>query len=366
MMLALLIHCYANGIFSSRRIERATHRDIGVRYVAANQHPGHDTIATLRRRNFEALAESFLQVLLLARELKLLKLGVVSVDGSKLDANASKHRSVTYRRAGEPIALLKLEIADLLGRAEAADAGAEADPQALPKEIGRLAALRAKLDAARQRLEAQAKARAAAERADYQAKVTAREARKGRAKGKQPKPPNDTPGPDEQSNLSDPDSRLMRKSKRYEYRQAYNAPAVVDAEGSQLILGARVSQCASDRGELVATIEAIPAAVGRPETALADHGYAHGAEVERLAEGGIEALVATAAAGRRRRHDFRPAKGGAPAEGAPGRMAQGHGGEARERAGPGAVQAPPADRRAGARHHQGGPRLHPLPPARSR
>jgi len=98
MMLALLIYCYANGIFSSRRIERATHRDMGVRYVAANQHPDHDTIATLRRENFEAVAESFLQVLLLARELKLLKLGVVSVGGSKFDANASKHRSVNCKR----------------------------------------------------------------------------------------------------------------------------------------------------------------------------------------------------------------------------------------------------------------------------
>ena len=258
------------------------------------------------------MAESFLQVLLLAREPKLLKLGVVSVDGSKLDANASKHRSVTYQRAGELIAQLKLEIADLLGRAEAADAGAETDPQALPKEIGRLAALRAKLDAARQRLEAQAKARAAAERADHEAKVAARASRAGRANGKHSKPPDDTPEPHAQSNLADPDSRLMRKSKSHEYRQAYNVQAVVDAEGSQLILGARVSQCASDRNELVATIEAIPAPVGRPETALADNGYANGAEVERLAEDGIEALVATGAAGRRRRHDFRPAKGGAP------------------------------------------------------
>jgi transposase len=308
MMLALLIYCYANGIFSSRRIERATHRDIGVRYVAANRHPDHDTIATFRRRNFQAVSASFLQVLLLAKELKLLKLGVVSVDGSKVDANASKHRSVTYRRAGELVTQLKLEIRGLLDRAEAADAAAATDPQALPKEIGRLAALRAKLDAARQRLEAKAKARAEAERADWEAKVAAREERTGRAKGKHPKLPDDTPGPDEQSNLCDPDSRLMRRSKHHEYRQAYNAQAVVDAEGSQLILGARVSQCASDRGELVAGIEAIPAAVGRPETALADNGYANGDEVERLAERGIEALVATGAGGRRRRHDFRPTR----------------------------------------------------------
>ena len=276
--------------------------------VAANTHPDHDTIATFRRENLAAFAESFLQVLLLARELKLVKVGVVSVDGTKIDANASKHRSVRYDRAGELVDQLKLEISELMARAEAADGGADDDPQALPREIARREALRDKLDAARRRLESQAKARAAAERAAYEAKVAAREARKGRAKGKQPKPPDDRPRAGEQSNLSDPDSRLMRKSKHHEYRQAYNAQAVVDAGGSQLILGARVTNCASDRNELVADIAAIPAALGLPETALADNGYANGADIAVLAESGIEALVATATQGRRRSHDFRPAR----------------------------------------------------------
>ena len=312
MMLALMIYCYANGIFASRRIERATHRDIGVRFVAANSHPDHDTIATFRRENFAAVGEGFLQVLLLAKELKLLKVGLVSVDGSKFKASASRHRSVTYRRAGELVDQLKLEIAALMARAEAADDGGEADPQALPKEIARREALRDHLDAARRRLEAQAKARAAAERPAYEAKVAAREARTGRAKGKRPRPPDEAPRPDAQSNLSDPDSRLMRKSKQHEYRQAYNAQAVVDAAGSQLILGARISQCASDRNELVADIKAVPAALGRPETVLADNGYAKGGEVESLAEAGIETLVATATRGRQRTHDFRPAKAQAP------------------------------------------------------
>ncbi len=314
MMLALLIYCYANGIFSSRRIERATHRDIGVRFVAANQHPDHDTIASFRRQNFQAVAGSFLQVLLLAKELKLLKLGLVSVDGSKFEASASKHRSVSYARAGELIEQLELEIAALLARAESADDGGEEDPQALPKKIARRQALRDQLDAARRRLEAQAKARAEAERGDYEAKLAAREKRQGRAKGKHPKPPDETPRPDEQSNLSDPESRLMRKSKSHEYRQAYNAQAVVDAGGSQLIVGARVSNCASDRGELVADIAAIPAELGQPETILADNGYANGDEVAALAESGIEALVATGAEGRRRTHDFRPVKAEAPAK----------------------------------------------------
>ena len=276
MMLALLIYCYANGIFSSRRIERATHRDIGVRTVTANTHPDHDTIAAFRRENFAA---------------------------------------VSYQRAGQLIDQLKLEIAELMSRAEAADASGEDDPQALPDEISRRAALRDKLEAARRRLEARAKARADAERAEHEAKVAAREARQGRAKGGHPKPPDAEPRPDEQSNLSDPDSRLMRKSKAHEYRQAYNAQAVVDAGGGQLVLAARVSQCASDRNELVADIAAIPAALGRPGTVLADNGTANGEEVATLEESEIEVLVATGATARRRRHDFRPVTAGpAPKE----------------------------------------------------
>ena len=177
MMLALLIYCYANGIFSSRRIERATHRDIGVRFVAANAHPDHDTIAAFRRQNFAAVGEGFLQVLLLAKELKLVKVGVVSVDGTKLDANGSKHRSVRYDRAGELIDQLKLEISELMARAEALDGAGEEDSQSLPREIARREALRDQLDAARRRLENQAKARAEAERQDLPEVAAARSAR---------------------------------------------------------------------------------------------------------------------------------------------------------------------------------------------
>jgi len=251
-----------------------------------------------------------LHVLLLARELKLLKVGLVSVDGTKIEASANKHRSVRYDRAGELVEQLELEIAELMARADAADGSGEDDPQALPREIARRKALRDQLDAARDRLETQARARAAAEWADYEAKIAARDKRKGRGKGKHPKPPSETPRPEEQSSLSDPDSRLMRKSKNHEYRQAYNAQAVVDAAGSQLILGARVSNCASDRNELVADIAAIPAELGPPEMVLADNGYANGDEVEKLAGAGIQALVATGTQ-RRRRHDFRPARAGA-------------------------------------------------------
>jgi len=152
MMLALLIYCYANGIFSSRRIERASHRDVAVRFIAADTHPDHDTIAAFRRDNAEAFAAAFAQVLLLAQELGLLKLGMVSIDGTKIDANASRIRSVRYDRATALRAQLDRDIAALMAQAEAADAEDADDPQVLPREIARRQALRDKLDAACARL----------------------------------------------------------------------------------------------------------------------------------------------------------------------------------------------------------------------
>jgi transposase len=306
MMLSLLLYCYANGIFSSRRIERATYRDIGVRYLTADTHPDHDTICKFRRENLSAVSESFVQVLLLAKELQLLKVGLVSVDGTKVDANANKSRSVRYDRAKALSQQLRLEVDELLKQAEKQDRDNAVDPQSLPEEIARRESLRSQLDGACRRLEARARARAESERERYEKIVQARAERRGRKKGGQPKAPDPSPEPREQSNLTDPDSRLMRKNKRSEYRQSYNAQAVVTADGSQLILSAGVSQCASDRNELVSAVSRIPDVVGRPGTVLADNGYANGNEVAKLERMGVEALVATGAEGRRRLHDFRP------------------------------------------------------------
>ena len=199
LMLALLIYSYANGIFSSRRIERATYRDIAVRFVAANLHPDHDTIAVFRRANKAAFEAAFLQVLLLARESGLLRLGTVSIDGTKIDANASKIRSVRYDRAQDLRARLAADIAALTAQAETADAE-DHDPQALPAEIARREALKAKLDAACERLEAEARAEAATARPAYEAKKAAYDAKKGRH-GRPPKPPDDDGAP-EQSDRS--------------------------------------------------------------------------------------------------------------------------------------------------------------------
>jgi transposase len=304
MMLGLLVYCYANGIFSSRRIERATHRDVAVRLIAADQHPDHDTIAAFRRENGQAFAAAFAHILEMAREMKLLSVGMVSIDGTKIDANASKIRSVRYDRAKALRAKLDADIAELIARAEAADTEETADLQALPDEIARRQALRDKLDAACTRLEADAAARAEEERPAYEEKQRAHEARNRR--GRAPTPPDDTPPPDAQSNLSDPDSRLMRKSKRHEYRQAYNAQAVVDAEGSQLVLATNIAQTPSDGPTFEETITGLCERVGRPSTVLGDAGFANGEAVGHLQERKIEVLIAVSRPDNRRAYDFRP------------------------------------------------------------
>jgi transposase len=304
LMLVLLIYCYANGVFSSRRIERATYRDIGARFIAANTHPDHDTIAEFRRGNKAAFEAAFLEVLLLARESGLLRLGTVSIDGTKIDADASKIGSLRYDRAQALREKLAADIAALSAQAEAADAEA-LDPQALPAEIARREALKDKLDAACARLEAEAAAQAAAERPQYEAKKAAWQNKKGRG-GRPPKPPDDLPPPDRQINLTDADSQLMRKSKAHEYRQAYNAQAVVCAEGSQLILATNMATTPSDQPTFAATVLQMANTIGLPHTVLADAGFASGPAVAELEANTIEPLVAIARTQPHRPYDFRP------------------------------------------------------------
>ena len=307
MMLALLIYCYANGIFSSRRIERATYRDIGVRYLTGDTHPDHDTICTFRRENFQAVTETFLNVLQLAHELGVLKVGTISVDGTKIAANASKRRSIRYDRAGELIEQLELEIKTLMEQAEQTDRSEETDGQRLPAEIARRQQLKEKLEKARQNLEARAKCQAKKEQADYQKKVADRQKRSGSSQGRHIKPPKSTPDDGQQINLTDQDSSLMRKNKRSEYQQDYNAQATVDADGSQMILGQHVSTCASDRNELEQCVDDVPTSLGSIQNVLGDNGYANGQAVARLEAKGITPYIAVGSEDHRRQHDFRPA-----------------------------------------------------------
>lgn len=308
MMLSLLIFCYASGIFSSRRIERATWENVCVRYLTADTHPDHDTICKFRKDNEPAIAEGFLHVLILAREIGVLKVGTISIDGTKIDANASKDKNVRYDRAGELEQRLEKDIQELIEKAEDADDSDDDDGRGLPEEISRREKLREKMSKARTELEKRARKRATEERAEYERKVAARNAREGRAKGCHIKPPKDIPEDKEQCNLTDPDSRLMRKNRRSSYQQAYNAQAVVDAEGSQLILGTSISQCPSDSNELSKGCFSVPGEIGTVNCVLADSGYANGKEVAIVESAGIEVLVSVHAeeTQNRRLYDFRP------------------------------------------------------------
>jgi len=311
MMLALLIYCYANGVFSSRRIERATHRDVAVRYLTADTHPDHDTICAFRRKNLGAIAEAFVDVLELARELKILKLGTISLDGTHIKANASKDKNVTYERAAELRQQLRLDIDELMKQAEAADISEE-DAQKLPEEIKRRQKLLTKMDAACAQLEKRAQERGQKEREEYERKLAEREKRPGNRKGGKPKKPDDKPRPDEQINLTDEESAVMRKNTREGYTQSYNAQAAVDAEGSQLIVGARVTRSPSDANQLEPGIQSVPEQAGEITGVLADCGYADKEEFKELARQRpeIDLLVSVHRedAHAERRYEYRPPK----------------------------------------------------------
>ena len=213
MLLGLLVYGYATGVFSSRKLERATYDLVAFRFIAANDHPDHDTIATFRRRFLPEIEGLFVKVLLLAREMGVLNLGTVALDGTKIHANASRHRALSYEHAGKLEAQLKAEVAVLLAKAEAADKADVPDGMSIPEELERREERLKKLAEARTKIEARASERLAREQAEYAAKIAAREA-KATARGKKPggkppMPPATGPGPADQINLTDEASRIM-------------------------------------------------------------------------------------------------------------------------------------------------------------
>lgn len=286
MMLALTIYNYATGTFSSRAIEQSTYDNVAVRMITADTHPDHDTICTFRRENPALLRESFVQVLQMAQELKVLKFGqmTVSVDGTKVLANASKHAAVSYERAGEMIAQLELEVQQLIAKAEAADATPLEEGLSIPEEIVRRQARRAALAKARAEIEARAQARSAVELAEHEKKMAERQARQQageRVGGKAPAPPSPEPQPRDQYNFTDPESRIMKAGSGEHFEQAYNAQAAVEVD-SRLILGQRVSPAPNDKAQLVPTVAAIPSEAGGVAAVLTDSGFFCEAAVKQI------------------------------------------------------------------------------------
>ena len=284
MMLALLIYCYATGRFGSRTIEAATHSDVAVRYLCANHHPDHDSICVFRTANRAAFEAAFVTVLQLAQQLRLTRLGTVSVDGTKIQANASKHAAVSYQRAGELIQQLQLEVQALVTCAEQADTRGANETLDIPAELTRRERRLEALQQARQVIEARAQEIAAAQRAEHQAKVAARQAQRDAGKkprGREPQPPRETPDPKAQYSFTDPESRIMKAGNGQHFEQAYNAQAAVNEV--MLIVGQRVSDAPNDKQELVASVAALsPVVAGDVHAVLVDSGFYSAAAVQAV------------------------------------------------------------------------------------
>ena len=298
VLLSLLVYGYATGVFSSRKLERATYDSVAFRFIAANDHPDHDTIATFRRRFLKEIEALFVQVLLLAHEMGVLKMGTVALDGTKIHANASRHGALSYEHAGKIEAQLKAEVAELLKKAEAADQTDIPDGMAIPEELARREARLAKLAAARATIEARAKERFEREQAEYEAKMAARaakaEATGKKPGGKPPAPPTEGARPTDQVNLTDEESRIMPVAGGG-FEQCYNAQAVV-AAGSLLVVASDVTQAPNDKRQLepmLNKINELPDDFGKTETLLADNGYFSEANVKACEAARVEPLIAT-------------------------------------------------------------------------
>ena len=296
-LMSLLIYGYATGVFSSRRIEQATYDSVAFRYLACNRHPDHDTLASFLRRFGETFQALFVQVLQIAQANKLSQFGTVSLDGTKIHANASRHSALSYGHAEKLEAQLDQEVQELLALAESADQSELPECLSVPAEIARREDQLQAIRDAKAKIEARAKARYEKEKADFDAKMKAREektAKTGRKPGgKPPTPPSATPREEDQVNLTGDESRIMKVAGGG-FDQCYNAQAVVDTE-TMLVVVPEVTQAANDKQQvepMVEKVRALPKGLNAPATLLADNGYYSEPNVVVCNEAEIEPLIA--------------------------------------------------------------------------
>lgn len=286
MMLKLLVYGYCTGKPSSRKLEKATWEDVAYRVLSADQHPDHDSIAAFRKRHLTVLSGLFLQVLRVCQEAGLVKLGHVALDGTKVKANASKHKAMSYARMGKAEETLAKEIAGLLKEAEETDAAEDAKAgkgqrgDELPEELKKRESRLEKIRAAKAQLEAEAKETARRRAEDVRERLQARtreERETGqKARGKRPVVPDPDqalPEPTAQRNFTDPESRIMKDGASKGFEQAYNAQIVVE-DASQVIVAVGVTQDANDKRQLIPMVKKVEENLGElPEHVSADAGY---------------------------------------------------------------------------------------------
>lgn len=297
MLLGVLVYGYATGVFSSRKIERATYDSVAFRYIAANTHPDHDTLATFRKRFLKDVEGLFVQVLLLAGEMKLLTLGNIALDGTKIKANASKHSALSYGHSQKLEQQLREEVARLLALAEATDNEAVPDGMSLPEEIALRSDRLSAIAAAKVKIEARAHERFETETAVYQAKLDKRAAKSTETgkppRGQPPTPPQAGPTNKDQINLTDEESRIMKVSGGG-FEQCYNAQIAVDMD-SLLIVKTNTVQACNDKQQIepmLKKLSALPDQLGSLTTLVADTGYYSEANINACAADDIIPLIA--------------------------------------------------------------------------
>ena len=301
LLLGVLFYGYATGVFSSRKLEQATYDSVAFRFITADTHPDHDTLATFRRRFLKELEGLFVQLLVMAKVMGLLKVGHVSLDGTKIKANASKHKALSWGYANQLEEQLRREVQELLRRAEQADAEAALEID-IPDELARREDRLAAIEKAKAEIERRARERFEAEQVEYEAKLKRRQDKAEqsgkKARGRTPKPPLEGPCDKDQVNFTDGESRIMPSAEGFV--QAYNAQAAV-AIDSHLIVENHLSQQPNDKQEIAPALERLNAlenCLGKPESVLADAGYFSADNVQRCEAGEITPYLCD----RRERH----------------------------------------------------------------
>ena len=297
LLLSVLVYGYATGVFSSRRLENATYDSVAFRFVAADQHPDHNTLNTFRKRFLKEIEGLMVQVLLIARTLGVLNLGNIALDGSKLKACASKHSALSYGHIKKLEEQLKDEVKKLMELACAADNEKIPDGMNLPDEIARREDRLKAIAAAKTQIEGRARERFDQERAEYETRLAQREAKSkesGQApRGKAPVPPVEGASDRDQINLTDEESRIMKVSDGG-FDQCYNSQIAVDMD-SMLIVAANTVQACNDKQQvepMLEQLDALPVELGKPEHLVADTGYFSEANVKACVEQNITPLIA--------------------------------------------------------------------------
>lgn len=296
VLLGLLLYGYVTGVFSSRKIEKATYEINPFRFIAGGMHPDHDTIATFRKRFLSDIKELFVQVLVVAHQLGYLKLGNISLDGSKIHADASKSKAVSWGYLPKLEQRLAGEVAELLNLAEQADQEKLPEGLDIEAEIAFRQERLLNLEQAKAVLEARAQQRYEAEQAEYEAKMRAREEKAQqqghKPRGRAPKPPVAGPGDKDQYNFTDPASAIMKNSNNGGFDQHYNAQAAVEHD-SRLIVANTLSDCPVDTAQAIPTVDAIAPVLGKPGAAALDRNYFSPHNIEAFETRGIEPYIAT-------------------------------------------------------------------------